>query len=508
MCSLPGAGKTVFTNVSCSTQSDIIVPDTKPDISKILAVKSVVNLVDSHVRKDKINFSGNIKYNILYVGEENPARIYTIEYSAPFGYVYEKSGISEDMAVKCGCSVSKNRCEVVNSRKVSVDANIAIQLYASDVNKTEVVSSEEIPESLAYKCSEYNYDTLRAKNNFEFTISDTIDIDSGENFEIYDVQAYNELSEIKAVNNKAVIKGQINVFVLYGDDGTVSGYGTEIPYTEIVDIENLTSDQTLISHFEIASVEYELPESDDDIQMTVSVGIKGNIWGYEEEINSIATDIYSPDYTYDIRHKNCCLSKVSDVKETRITLKDTLVSSDSVSQISKVHCAWCTISSVESHVSNGTLKIEGNMESTAIYSDEYDNMCSVSGVVPFETEMDFSQNGKSYQAFADVSVISSGFVMTSTSDVQVRAVLKISGALTSDIEAQAITSFSLDEKSSVKKDDQPSILVYYPDDSKTLWDIAKKYNTTCEEIISVNSLDKDNPIVPGVPVLIPKRYVK
>jgi len=42
----------------------------------------------------------------------------------------------------------------------------------------------------------------------------------------------------------------------------------------------------------------------------------------------------------------------------------------------------------------------------------------------------------------------------------------------------------------------------------TLTGIAKKYNTTCEEIIDVNSLDKDNPIIPGVPVLIPKRYVK
>jgi len=508
MCSLPASGKSIISNANTTVQSDIIVPDTKPDIFKVLAVKSVVDLADSHIKKDKINFSGKIRHNILYVGEENPTNICTIEYSTPFGCVCEKNGITEDTAIKYGCGVTKSLCEVVNSRKISVEANVEIQINAIDISKTEVISGEEIPESLAYKSCEYSYDTLRASNRLEFVVSDTVDIGAGEGFEIYDIQAYNEVSEIKAVNNKAVIKGIVNVFILYNDDGKISGYSTEIPYTEIVDIENLASDQTLISHFEISSVDYELPNDDDTVQMTVSIVIRGNIWGYAEESNTIATDIYSPDYAYDIRLNKCILSKVSDVKETRISVKDTLVSTNPSSPISKVYCAWSDITKMESHISDGVVKIEGTMESTAIYCDEYDNLHSAKGVTPFETEIEFSFADKSCQALADASVISSGFVMTSTSDIQIRTVIKLSSAIVSDAETQTITSFSLDEKSSVKKDEQPSILVYYPDDSKTLWDIAKKYNTTCEEIIDVNSLDKDNPIIPGVPVLIPKRYVK
>ena len=148
------------------------------------------------------------------------------------------------------------------------------------------------------------------------------------------------------------------------------------------------------------------------------------------------------------------------------------------------------------------------MESVALCSDSSDNLFSVKGSSPFETEFDFHDCKSNPEIFADVSLVNSSYVLTSSSDIQIRAVAKVNASIIEENEISVITSFSVDEKSPVKKDEQPSILVYYPGEGESLWNIAKKYNTTCEEIISVNSLDKEKTVSEGVPVLITKRYVK
>ena len=63
-----GSGGQIKTRAS--VESDIIVPDSKPDIYRILNVKAVADLSEYHIRKDKITFSGNIKYVVFYIGEE------------------------------------------------------------------------------------------------------------------------------------------------------------------------------------------------------------------------------------------------------------------------------------------------------------------------------------------------------------------------------------------------------------------------------------------------------
>lgn len=501
-----GSGGQIKTRAS--VESDIIVPDSKPDIYRILNVKAVADLSEYHIRKDKITFSGNIKYVVFYIGEEEGNKIYTIEYSAPFSHMTECSKLSEESTTKCSCSVSKTLFDVKNSRKLSVGALLDIKAEGTGAKDIQAIQNEDIPSSLAYKSEDCVYDTLKSSSEFEFDISDTITLDAGEDFEIYDIQINNDVSEIKAVNNKAVIKGQANVFVLYFSDGEIQGYNTEIPFTEIVDIDNLSSEQTLVSHFETSMVNYSVSDLTEQASIDIVAKIRGSIWGYEQMDCSLVKDMYSPDYTYDIRFKKCFLSKILSARDTKITLKDTLTVSDSSKSISKVHYADCNAVVDSYSVIGEQLKISGNLESVVIYSDSSDNLCRIGEIAPFETELDFPGADETSSISLDLSCVGTGYVLSSPMEVQMRTVARVKAVAFGLKEQQVISGFSLDENAPVKKEEQPSIVIYYPDSDSKLWNIAKKYNTTCEEIISVNSLDKENPIVPGVPIIIPKKCAK
>lgn len=51
----------------------------------------------------------------------------------------------------------------------------------------------------------------------------------------------------------------------------------------------------------------------------------------------------------------------------------------------------------------------------------------------------------------------------------------------------------------------PSIIVYVCKDGDNLWDIAKKYNTTEEEIAEVNEIKLDEPVKAGKCLILQKK---
>ena len=52
-------------------ESDVIVPDTKPDIQKILEVSGTVCITKKMLQQDKAFIQGIIKMNVLYLPEDD-----------------------------------------------------------------------------------------------------------------------------------------------------------------------------------------------------------------------------------------------------------------------------------------------------------------------------------------------------------------------------------------------------------------------------------------------------
>ena len=66
---------------------------------------------------------------------------------------------------------------------------------------------------------------------------------------------------------------------------------------------------------------------------------------------------------------------------------------------------------------------------------------------------------------------------------------------------ESVEEQPLDRK---KLESMPGITVYMVKQGDTLWDIAKKFYTTMEEIISMNSLENDQ-LTLGQPLLLVKK---
>ena len=68
-----------------------------------------------------------------------------------------------------------------------------------------------------------------------------------------------------------------------------------------------------------------------------------------------------------------------------------------------------------------------------------------------------------------------------------------------------VSSVSIDENSPTSKEAYAGITLYFPDENENLWDVAKKYSTTIEEIALINKIESDTVLSENHRLVIPKR---
>ena len=491
----------------CEALADIIVPDTQPDIYRVLCVNATCNLDERYIRKDKIIFSGTVKFTVLYTGENQRDTIYTIEHTAPFNHQAEMPQAPEDALCISRCVVSSTGFTVKNSRKIAACAFLLLDTNATkhkEINALEALQGDGI---VPHKFTEINSDSSICSKEVEFVLSDTISVPMAEDSRILDFNVRIDEAEIKTVNNKAILKGILPAKILYSSGGQISGFETEFAFTEIIDLEMASVDSALSSFFNVSDISYSLSNTNGETMLDTDIKIKGGIRAFEKLSCPLVSDIYSPDYNYSVKRNIVKLESFFTLGETQLTLKESLSLPQDEGSISRVHYMSVYPSCKKLSFENSSLKIFGNASTCIIYSDSEGSLNSIKKDIPFETELPCGADYNASDFDVCVSAMNYSYVLSSSNDVQTRTVLKISADQIMLSPVSVVSDFTEDKSSPIDKSNQPSIIVCYPQDGSTLWDYALKYSTTSEEIALVNGIEPESSLCPGKPLIIPKRHI-
>ena len=94
--------------------------------------------------------------------------------------------------------------------------------------------------------------------------------------------------------------------------------------------------------------------------------------------------------------------------------------------------------------------------------------------------------------------------MIDSNEIEVRAVVSLNALVLQCREEKIIESIEEQPLDMEKIRSMPGITVYMVKQGDTLWDIAKKFYTTMEEIISMNDLEDDK-VSSGQPLILVKK---
>ena len=123
-------------------EGDILVPDTKPDITRVLSVDARVELNKHKVEDGKIAVEGITYFKILYVSEKEEQPLYSIDSSAGFKQDIEIDGISAEVKGEVTADVEHIDFTINNERKIGVKA--IINLMGKGIEKKTVEITKDL----------------------------------------------------------------------------------------------------------------------------------------------------------------------------------------------------------------------------------------------------------------------------------------------------------------------------------------------------------------------------
>lgn len=468
--------------VICEESADAIVPDVEPDLLRIICAEGSVDLQEESFQKDRAMVSGTIRTVICYLPEkeEKPRKM---EIPISFAHMEEAKGIGDGSKGIISCNVLHVHARSVNSRKISVTASLQVsyQIYTKKEMEfcTDIQSEKYSLELL--KGEKELYLPVKMQNK-ALSILEDLEI-SEKNAEFLSARCEVEAEEIKMMVGKAVIRGTARVQQsILQEDGQFGTLVHNLPFTHIVEMEEGEESDHAYAVFQVRNLS--CVKRDDH---TISVGITADtlLKVMDDMHLPVILDLYQTEYELNTQADNVFVNGEKWIPEKDFTYTASVETGNRAERILDCYGVW------EKEMQNNTLPVDIHL----LYEGEDQNPYSILRriQIPLEEEKDFMPEQ---------------VVMTITPSVGAKdsIELKIRGRCQGIEESrQAIANIQqVEVMEDQKREKKPfHVVVRYMEDGENLWDAAKKYHTTRQEIRDANHLEETAERVEKGILLIP-----
>jgi len=314
---------------------------------------------------------------------------------------------------------------------------------------------------------------------------------------------------MKTVNNKVVAKGRVIVNTLYTCDDDIYYMENEIPFTEVMDVEGISADMQSEIEYSVTGATYELEqdENGENEGIYVKITVNSLIRAFEDEEYEIISDVYSPDYELSVSRKSIKINEIVDVMSSSCTVNDTVSLNPGMPEMVKIYNFIASPYVEKSYIEGNTAVVEGYVNTQLLYLSDSDAspVYCMKKNIPFAHRCAVAGSVTGAGVDASVHIEHNSYTFKSSTDADVRIGLSVSVNVIKEKTADFITDIMINEEAPIDKTSQAGIVIYFAEESETLWDIAKRYHTTTGEIASVNKIDENERLKNRQQLIIPKR---
>ena len=248
-----------------TTEGDIIVPDVKPDVLKVLQIDARSVITDKGITSGGVYAQGKVYVNILYLADGGEEECGCIKTVLDFRTKVDNPAITNEMKLKMESDVTKIDFILLNSRKLSIKATVSVG-YELIAEKTVEYPVNFDTDEGEYVENSIEIDTIGADEEYAFSVRGLLEIPSGKPSvrELIKTDIKVVDREIKIVASKIIVNGTLGVCALYfADDMTIDYCEGEMPFTEVFGVENLLEDDVCSVDFTVGEIETDLSEDND-----------------------------------------------------------------------------------------------------------------------------------------------------------------------------------------------------------------------------------------------------
>ena len=481
--------KTILKKVELKT--DCLVPDIKPDIVSIINTNGIAYLIKEQVENGKVKIDGNVETYIIYLSDIGENR--SISNTINFFEVIEDERITEDALVDVKTMIINIESKILNERKVSLTIYMILKVEISEENEFEFIGEIE-NDSFQKLERNLNVKNILYRNKVQNSIKDVLKIeDESKIIEIFKVDIEVKSKETKMSFNKLLAKAEVEIKILYLDENNkVKMVIGDFPLMTFIELKEISENSLSELDYIVRNVFFKIQNEGNLIEFQIDFEIRNLM--YEEKKVNVIEDVYSLTKVLEVESKNVNLKCIDDVNLVRdnIVRIDENFRIDSISNLLGYEIKFNLNNKIKN---NGSYNYESEMNLICFYEvNNEKNIKSSLIKIPFLYKSDIDEE---YIDF----LIKNSSIKLNGENISVFVELECDLDKNKSVNLNIITDIKEVEDLDV---DDYNFIVYFVKDGDSLWNIAKKFKVSLNNILEINKIENPNKLNIGDKIYIMK----
>lgn len=472
--------------------AESVVPDTDDDIGKLASVQTAVMLKSKDVTSRGVTVSGEATASLLYITEDQ-SKVSFVRLSKGFSLDYEIADIEADTVAQVDLSIVNCEARVVNPRKVSVTFELAGELscYRQESLVTDTCLPQDSGEGLHARYESCELMLANAACEKTLSINEQFSFPSGKpcpsRLVAQDVDFI--VADRQLIGTKLIVKGSAVISLCYLSDDVNYPVRTEFstPFSQIIDIgeegmDNCSINIALTSaYFEIINTISNDKALDCEIHAVIQL-----VTRRRRSISYVA-DVYSNRMPVSCSQQSCQFNMVSGVQKLKLSCDERINVSEDCSDVLS---AFVKVGGYS--LEQGKLRAEADID--IVYRDANSLLSSVHRSLTMEGD-----GGRENMKICSVR-LTDVYLRPDGQFIDGHISAEFECMVNDVVEFKKLSSVELDEEAAFDTDKYPTVTLVRVE-NESLWELAKTYHSSVEDIKAMNELDED---ISGKLLLIPK----
>ena len=492
---------------------DYNIPESMPDVGMIIQEKGSMEINEVKVEAGRVRIKGGLHFFVLYMDDSPESGLHSIQGQIPFEEMMNVENAKDGDSLQLKWMLEDISAALINSRKLSIKTILTLELAVEELFDEEVPVDVEGCDSIQVKTCHLSTAGLAAQKKDTCRIKDEMILPTNKpNIrELIWQDVTMQGTEIRLSEGEVLLKGELVVFVLYeGEEEQGKAYWLEqiLPFSNHVDVGGCREGMLGNIELNLAHSDLEVkPDYDGELRiLNLDAVLELDIQIYEEQHLSMICDLYSPVKELELITTPAVYENLLIYNGSKCRVSERMKTGNHQIQILQICHSSGEIKVDESTVTPEGLLVEGVVSVQVLYitSDDTHPFLCLKGAIPFEHLIEVPGMEEDCVYHLQTSLEQLSVNMVSSEELEVKAGILINALVLKREHMQHIERveekpLNLDEIKAL-----PGVLIYVAQPADTLWDVAKAYHTTMDQICSLNHLSGPD-IKPGQKLLLVKQ---
>ncbi len=476
-------------------ENDLIVPDTKPDIEKILQVCGRAVITQKTSQQDKVYVQGVVYLTVIYRPEGGNG-IKSMFSALDFSHITEAKGAEAGSHIWAEAAIEEIDYSIVNSRKLTVKCCVGIDAKVSRTTNANLPTAVDDGCKIQTKCENYKLSCCSAEEEQDFIVREKLEIPSGKP-DANDIIKFNVRcvsSNFRYESNRIIAGGDIEISLLYlADDNSVNIIEETVPFNETLEGISLPEGDLDASYI-VKETNFDIDEDIDGLRRFISMSVKASgVFRSTENIEASAiSDAFGTENPVKLTKNTYNIENVVNKSVTQIAHKETVAVPDYMPGIYRICDCGGEARVTGISIEQGRINVDGEILSDIMYisDDDQQGINGLSHISSFSRSVDIANAQPDSICEAKVELDHIGYNINSDRSLELRFIIILTITVLKEEKLEIIDDIEIDENG--EKAVLPPAIIYFPEEGETVWDIAKRYMAPPEKIKSGNGLESEN----------------